>query len=189
MAITFKDKLLTEYPIPRSISIWTSNGMQLEAVESLDDLIETCVEELASDILITDYKKAYGLVTHMPEGTVTVQSAMLNNNYLFQGNRLVKVTYDKGNNVAYLRYYPAMLTFKRKMLVVDLDNLQGDQLRYTKAYILWKMAEKELSILKSVNMQVDNGQVDWSVLESFRDKMHDTYENLKDSILIYASAN
>lgn len=187
--MTFKDKLFTEYPIPRTVTIWDTNGLQLEAVESIDNLISTCVDELASDILVTGYKNAYGLVTHMPEGTLMVQSAMLTNNYMFQGNRLVKVTYDKGNNVAYLRYYPALLTYKRKLLVSDLENLIGDQLRYTKAYILWKMAEKELSILKEVNMQVDNGQVDWEVLTSFRDKMLDLYKNLKDEILIYSSAN
>jgi len=187
--MTFKDKLFTEYPIPRTVTIWDTNGLQLEAVESIDNLIATCVDELASDILVTGYKNAYGLVTHMPEGTLMVQSAMLTNNYMFQGNRLVKVTYDKGNNVAYLRYYPALLTYKRKLLVSDLENLIGDQLRYTKAYILWKMAEKELSILKEVNMQVDNGQVDWEVLTSFRDKMLDLYKNLKEEILIYSSAN
>lgn len=187
--MNFKEKLYADYPIPSDISVWGSNGLQLSAVADLDDLISTCVDELASDILVTGYKNAYGLVTHMPEGTLMVQSAMLTNNYMFQGNRLVKVTYDKGNNIAYLRYYPAMLTYKRKLLVSDLENLIGDQLRYTKAYILWKMAEKELSILKAVNMQVDNGQVDWEVLSSFRDKMHQTYNDLKTEILIYSSAN
>lgn len=189
MSLTFKNKLWSEYPIPDSVSVWGGNGVQLDSIKDLDGLISTCVDELRSDILVTAYQRAGGICTRMPEGTVTVQSAMLTSNFMFQGNRLVKVTYDKGANTAYLSYYPAMITYKRYLKVDDLENLVGDQLIYVKAYILWKMAESELSILKAVNMNVDNGSVDWSVLESFRDKMYERYKDLKGDILMYASVN
>lgn len=190
MDLTFKDKLWSEYPIPESVSVWGGNGVQLDSIKNLDNLISTCVDELKSDILVTRYMRASGLRTTMPADTVTVQSAMLTSNFMFQGNRLVKVTYDKGSRIAYLSYYPATITYKKYLAVDDLGALVGDQLIYTKAYILWKMAESELSILKAVNMNVDNGNVDWSVLESFRDKMYERYKILKeDQILMYASVN
>lgn len=183
---TFVNKLKFKYPIPTDVSIWWGNGLELTALQDLSDLIESCVEELASDILITAYKNACGLRTKMPDDCVTVTSAMLTQNYMFQGNRLVKCTYDKGNNVAFLSYYPAKLTYKRKMHVADLDTLQGDQLIYVLSYVLWKMSDKELQILQAVNMTVDNGTVDWKVLETFRDECKSRYETLKPEILIYA---
>ena len=186
---TFKQKLYSEYPIPYRLSIWGGNGVEVVPVDDIDILVESCVDELASDVLITAYIEASGMTVQMPEDTVTVTSAMLAGNFPFQGNRLVKVTYNKANNIAYLRYFPAVITYQRKLKVGDLDNLTGDRLIFTKCYCLWKMAEKELSILKTTNMTIDNGTVDFSVLESFRDKMFNKYQELKSEILIYATVN
>lgn len=185
--MTFKDKLFSEYPIPFELSIWGGDNIKTLPVGDINVLIESAVDEIASDILITAYIEATGMTTQMPEGTVTVSSAMLSGNFPFQGNRLIKATYDIANRVCYLRYYPAVITYKRKLQVSDLLNLSGDQLIFTKSYILWKMAEKELAILKAADMTVDNGTINLSVLESFRDKMYDRYKDLKEGILLYST--
>lgn len=185
----FKARLLLEYPVPQVASIWAGDGLERTPLENLDDLIQCCVDEIASDILITGYVEAQGMVTYMPKGCILCSAAQLSNQYPFQGNRNIKVTYDKSKNVAYLRYYPAIITYKRKLLVEDLATLDGDRLIYIKAYTLWKMAEKELQYLKNPSMSVDNGQLDFSVLESFRDKMYDLYKTKKEDILLYSTHN
>lgn len=185
---TFKDKLFVEYPIPTGITSWLPKPGK-PAVIDIDELIETVVEEVASDILITEHMEATGMITQLPEGTISCGSAMLSGIYPFQGNRLVKVTYDASSRRAYLRYYPAVLTYQRKMKVSDLDTIDGDRLIYVKTYCLWKMAERELAILKPVNMNVDNGQIDLSVLEKFRDDKREYYLTMKNEILIYNSVN
>lgn len=185
---TFIQKLFIEYPIPKQLSCWGSKP-GAPPVEDISVLIDTVLDELASDVLVTDYIEASGMITYMPEGTVTCTSAQLSSIYPFQGNRLVKVTYDSSSRKAFLRYYPAVITYKRKLKLEDLENLVGDNLIYFKSYCLWKMAERELAILKTVNMNVDNGQIDFSVLETFRDKQYDYYIKMKDEILLYGCVN
>lgn len=185
---TFTQMLFIEYPVPRQLSCWGSRP-GVPPVEDIDLLVETVIRELASDVQIIDYIEATGMITYMPEGTLSCTSAKLSSIYPFQGNRLVKVTYDASSRQAFLRYYPAVITYKRRMNVEDLDNLSGDRLIYFKSYCLWKMAEKELSILKTVNMNVDNGQIDFSVLEKFRDDQLNYYKEMKDQILIYSTVN
>lgn len=190
MSNTFKDKLWSEYPIPHEVSIWAEEPearLDLTEVVNLGDLINSVVEEVASDILVTAYKRSSGLRTKMPDGTVTVQSAFLSQNYMFQGNHLVKVTYDRGANVAYTNYYPCTLTYRRKLLTTDLDALEGDRLRYVKAYTLHRMAAKELQVLKAADFNVDNGQVNLEYLQSFSDEQRELYTTLKEGILLYAS--
>lgn len=185
----FKTRLWNDYPIPKVASIWQGDGLERTPLEDIDTLIEGCVDELVSDIQITGYVEATGMITYMPAGTLTCTSAQLSSQYPFQGNRQVKVTYDKSKNVAYLRYYPAVIAYRRKLTLADLDNLDGDRLIYVKTYVLWKMAEKELQYLKNPTLSVDNGQVDLSVLEAFRDKMHQDYKDRKEDILIYSCHN
>ena len=185
---TFKDKLFMGYPIPRQISIWSPLPGK-PAVEDIDVLIETVVDELASDVLMTDHIEATGMITYMPEGTITCTSAMLSGIYPFQGNRLVKVTYDASSRKAFLRYYPAVITYSRKLRKEDLEILTGDRLMFFKAYCLWKMSEKELAVLKTANMNIDNGQIDFSTLEEFVRKQHEYYLKIKEEILIYATVN
>lgn len=184
----FTDKLFIEYPIPKEVSIWGSRP-GVEKVVDINDLIESCVSEIASDILITAYIEATGMITYMPEGTVSIKCAKLSAIYPFQGNRLVKCTFDKGSRQAYLRYYPAIITYNRILTLEDIPNLVGDRLIYLKSYVLYRMAEKEINLLKSANMSVDNGQFDLSTLEDFRDKKHDYYITKKDEILLYNTVN
>lgn len=187
--MTFKKKLFVEYPIPEELSIWGGDGAIRTPLASVDDLIESVVDEVASDILLTAYIEGTSMAVDMPKGTVTCTSAMLTNSYPFQGNRLVKVTYDKGNNRAYLRYFPAIITYQRKLQVSDLDEITGDRLNYLKAYTLYKMATRELVTLRSANMNVDNAVIDLTALDKFATSNYERFLKLKEEILIYASAN
>lgn len=185
-----KEKCLVEYPIPYKFSIWGGNGSDVQPIEDLDVLIETCVSEVSSDILITAYLHASGIVTQMPQTTISCKYAKLDGMaFPFQGNRLVKVSYDQSTKKAYLRYYPAIICYQRRLTTEDADNLTGDRLIYLKSYILWKMAAKELNILKSANFLVDNGQIDLSVLEKFAEKMEERYNTMKPEILLYNTIN
>lgn len=185
----FKSKLWVEYPIPKELSIWGGDGAFRLPLASIDSLIESVVDEVASDILLTAYIEGSSMCVDMPVGTVTVTSAMLTNSYPFQGNRLIKVTYDKGNNKAYLRYFPAIITYQRKLLVSDLDNLTGDRLKYMKHYTLSKMAEREVITLRSANLNTDNAQIDLTALSDFAKDQYSQYLKLKEEILIYATQN
>lgn len=185
---SFKYKLFVEYPIPVELSIWGSRP-GVPAVDDINGLIESAVDEVASDVLMVCYIEATGMITNMPKGTVSIKSAKLSSMFPFQGNRLIKCTFDQGSMKAYLRYYPATICYNRILTVDDLPNLIGDNLLYVKAYILYKMAERELNILKSSNMSVDNGQLDLSTLEDFRDKKRDYYLHMKEEILLYNTVN
>lgn len=184
----FKEKLWYDYPIPSELSIFGGNDVTTAPIKNLDVLIDSVVDEVASDILMVGYIEGTGMATHMPEGTVNVCSASLSAIYPFQGNRLVKATYDSSKNICFLRYYPATITYQRKLLVSDLDTLTGDNLLYVRDMALWKMATQELGILKSVNMTLDNGAIDLAELERYRDEKKSRVETLKTEILIYSSA-
>lgn len=184
----FKTSLLIDYPIPEELTVWGGNGVTTDPVVNLDTLIDTCVLELGSDILMTSYIEASGMVTTLPEDSVAVLYATLSSAFPFQGNRLIKCTFDPLKHIAYLRFFPATIAYYRKMHRSDLNNLTGDQFIYVKSYAHSKMADKELTILKSANLQVDNGAIDLSELEKFRDAAKSRYEALKPEILIYASS-
>lgn len=186
--LTFIEKLRVEYPIPSQLSIWGGNEIDTTPVESLPALVESCVDELKSDILITAYQEATGMTTYLPPDTVCVVSATLSGQFPFQGNRYLKCTFDKSKCIAYLRYYPAVITYRRTLKIEDLEVLTGDELIYAKSYILSKMAKKELMILKTADMNVDNGVINLSTLESFSDEMQKKYTDLKPEILIYGSS-
>lgn len=185
-----KNKILVEYPVPIQFSIWGGNGEDIQPVEDLDTLISTCVDELKSDILITAYISASGIVTQLPENTISCKYAKLDGMaFPFQGNRLIKVSFDQSTKKAYLRYYPAIITYQRYLSIEDCENIVGDRLIYIKSYILWKMAEKELNILRSANAVYDNATIDLSILSDFRDSMKGNYEKLKPEILLYNTIN
>lgn len=188
MAVSFKDKVIIDYPIPMSLSVWQGDGVNTFPLADLDVLIETVVEEIASDILIIAHIEADGIATHMPDNTVTVMAAKLSHSMPFQGNRVVKVSYDKASNTAFCRYYPATITYQRKLSVKDLDNLSGDRLLYVKHYVLWKMLEKELNILETGNMTIDNGSLNLDVLKHVRDLSKTKVEDLKPEILLYTTS-
>lgn len=182
----FVDRLWAEYPIPKKFSIWY-DGEQTTASASLVDLLETCVDELKSDILIDEQAYATGMNTVLPEDCKVVNGARLA--YPFQGNQHVKVTYNHGNHTASLRYFPAYIFYKRLLTLDDLHKLEGDQLQYAKAYILWKMAEKEYQQLTIVKLNTDNAEIDMEQLQKYGEMKKAYYEEMKKEILIYSTAN
>lgn len=184
-SLSFKDKLFATYPIPRSVSIWEGDGVSSFAVSSLDDLISSCVDELRSDLYITEYVHCSSQSTSLPEDAFAVVNAKID--FQFQGNRSVRVDFDAASHRALIRYVPAVLTYRRYLRLSDLDTLAGDRLIYAKMYVLWQMAEKELTILRSVVLDADNGTVNLDALASFSDKCRDRYEEMKAEVFIYTS--
>lgn len=184
----FKRRVWLEYPIPKDFSIWGGDMIHTLPIKDIDELIKMCVEDVASDIVIREHKAATGLATSMPADTVTVNYANLD--FPYQGNRQVKVSYDHSTKQAFLRVFPGTIVYQRKMHVEDIDRLQGDRLIFFRYYVMNKMATMELSYLKTMNMNVDNGTIDLSVLENFAQNTAQKIDKLKeDSILIYSPSN
>lgn len=183
----FKNRIWLEYPVPREFSIWGGDMVHTLPIQNLDALIEMCVEDVATDIVMRGYKHALGLQTPMPEDTVTVLYANLD--FPYQGNRQVKVSYDHSTKQAFMRTFPGTIVYQRKMHVEDIDKLQGDRLIYFRYYVMNKMATMELSYLKTMNMSVDNGSIDLETLRTFAENTAEKVDKLRDSILIYAVSN
>ena len=184
---SFKKRLWLEYPIPEQFSIWGGDGVNTTPLKDIDELITMCVEDVATDIVVRDFANASGMSTQLPADTVTVMYGLMD--YPFQGNRQVKVSYDATNNTALMRYFPARIVYQRKMHVEDIDMLQGDRLIYFRYYVMHKMAVAELTLLKTMSMNIDNGAIDLGMLEDFANKTKDKVETLRESILIYSPTN
>lgn len=183
----FKNRIWLEYPVPREFSIWGGDMVHTLPIQNLDALIEMCVEDVATDIVMRGYKHALGLQTPMPEDTVTVLYANLD--FPYQGNRQVKVSYDHSTKQAFMRTFPGTIVYQRKMHIEDIDKLQGDRLIYFRYYVMNKMATMELSYLKTMNMNVDNGSIDLDTLRTFAENTAEKVDKLRESILIYAVSN
>ena len=178
----FKDALFLEYPIPRHLSIW-EDTLYDKAVSSLDSLIELCVESLASDVMITESQRAYGMTTFMPEDTVTICNVKLD--FRFQGNKYVKFNWNPSTKECFVRYYPAIITYRRKMRVDDLDRLNGDLLRYVLYFVLGKMADTELTTLSTVKVNTETATIDTTALSAFAQRCQTEFNELKKGIHLY----
>lgn len=185
---TFKSRIWLDYPLPKEFSIWGGDQVHTLPIKDLDALVEMCVEDVASDILIREHKTGSDLATSLPKDTVTVMYASMD--YPYQGNRQVKVSYDHSSKRAFLRFFPATIVYQRKMHVEDIDKLQGDRLIYFRYYVMNKMATMELSYLKTANMTLDNGSIDLETLSKFAENTADKVSKLKeDTILMYSTVN
>lgn len=184
---TFKEEVLVEYPVPLSLSIWEGDNSTRLSLVDWETLVSSCLRELRSDLYIVDMKVTSGMNTTMPDDCITVSYAKLRQS--FPGNRIVTVRYEPTTKVATVTYYPAQITFRRYVRREDLDNgtLQGDSYIYFKTYLLWKMADKELQILKSINLDTDNASINLDALSQFAAEKKKYYEDLKPEILVYAS--
>ncbi len=180
--MSFVDYLFLEYPVPRNLSIW-EDTLYDKAVSSLDGLIELCVQSLASDVMITESTRAYGTSTFLPEDTITVCNVKLD--FRFQGNKHVKFNWNPGTRECFVRFYPAIITYRRKLHVEDLDRLQGDVLRYVLYFVLSKMAEKELLTLSTVKVNTDTATIDTTSLSQFLSDCKTKFEELKKGIHLY----
>lgn len=184
---TFLDKLWSEYPLPKNLSIWGGDSPLAEPIDDINALIAAATDSVSSDILITGTVTCSGMFMRMPEGTITCNYAQLSETFPFQGNRNVKVTYSKPTNTAYVRYFPADITYQRRLTVNDLNDLHGNQFNYVKCYCLIKMLDKEITILKSVNATLDNAAFDVSTLVEFRTSLQTQFADLRNDILLYST--
>lgn len=184
--VSFLDKIWNEYPIPFGISIW-SKTEDADPVEDLNTLLEIATEELQSDLFVEESQHTTGMQTRLPDDTVVVTSCKLLQG--FQGNRYVKFTYDETTHCVYLRYFPAIISYHRLLRRSDLETLRGDQLKFAKLYVLWKMSQKELIVLKSIKLDSDNGELNLEELEHFSSSCKEQFDKMKEEILIYAGLN
>lgn len=187
MALTLKQRVFSQYPIPESISIWGGDSIETFPLVDFDVFAETCIDELASDLVITDYITVNSVKTYLPSDTVGVVAGKLD--YPFQGNRNVKITYNASDKSVNARYYPCVVTYRRRLSMKNVNKLEGDQLQYLLDYMLFKMADKELAMLGGVDLNADNGQINLSALQKFRDSREERYESRKESIMIYGVGN
>lgn len=187
MALTLKERLFAEYPIPYEISIWGGDGISTFPIADLDVLLETCIDELASDLSLIDFVRVNSIKTYLPSDTVGVVSAKLD--FPFQGNRNVKVTYNASDKSVSARYYPCIVRYRRRLTLSNVSRLSGDQLQYLKDYCLFKMADKELTTLGGVDLNADNGVINLEALRKFRDTREARYESRKEGILVYSVGN
>jgi hypothetical protein len=182
--MSLEKSLWSEYPIPKSVSVW--GGIPEDDNDfSLKDLINTCVRELRSDLFVTDYMTASANQTQMPEDTVAVLSVQYATMPV-QGNIYVKKNYIKANNTLLLRYFPAYVTYKRRLRTSDIDLLEGDDFKFFKAYVLYKMASKEIVVIESVTLNSDNSEVNTTSLQRFRDDCKQLVDELKEGISLYS---
>lgn len=183
---SFIEQIWAEYPVPKDISIWEPTE-DSEPVADLNVLLNSCLKELSSDLFRTEHIPSTGMTTNLPDDLVSIICVKLMQP--FQGNRQVKYTLDRSTNQIHLRYYPSIISYKRKLRFQDLNEMVGDELRYAKSYVLWKMANKELQVLKSVKLDADNGEFDLSELKEFANSCKEEYTELKKEILIYGGNN
>ena len=187
MPLTLKQILFLDYPIPEQLSVWGGDGIVTHPLVDLDAFIETSLMELASDIAVVDYCYMGGNTLQLPNDTLNVIGARFDMAY--QGNRSVKVTYNPYNKTVNCRFVPCVVTFRRKLSLDNISKLGGNQLIYVKKFILAKMADKELTMLGTVNLNADNGSIDLDSLKSFRDECRSYVENAKGEIMMYAVGN
>lgn len=182
--MTLQERLWQEYPVPEKLSVWGPN-VQEEIKHNLDKLCESVLDDLCSDLFVYESMRATGIQTQMPEDCVIVTSAKLEVG--FQGNRYVKHTYDRHTKVCFLRYIPAIITYKRHVRLEDFGTqVKGARLDYFKAAVLEKMARTEIFENTAVKLETDAGSIDLEVLQKFKDEKHDLVNELKQDITLYA---
>lgn len=186
--MTLKERIFADYPIPFALSIWGGDGVNTIPLSNWEALLETSIDELGSDLYVTDYVKVSSNVAYLPKDTISVIGAG-KLDFPFQGNRYVKVSYNRYNQTVNARYYPATVTIRRRLTLSNVDKLRGDFLIYLKHYMLFKMAEKELETLGIVDLNADNGTINLESLARFRDKHEERYIEMKNDIHIYSVSN
>nr|DAI54907.1 MAG TPA: hypothetical protein [Caudoviricetes sp.] len=174
----FLTKVWSEYPLPTPVSYWGDHSDELQS------LLDTVIDEVQSDIRIVEESYISSIRTAMPSSCKKIISARLQLN--LQGNNYVKTSFYGG--VLYLRYTPCFVKWERGLESKDLDTLKGDRFIYLKSYFMWKMANKDIVILSSINLNADNASLNLDNLIKFRDECKSKVEELKPEILIYANS-
>lgn len=182
-----EEAIWSQYPLHESQSVWGNYNGTDAPLYDIEKLVNTCIRELQSDVQITEHKSSHGMVTRMPEDTLVIKSAMLD--WTFQGNKKVKFDYNIGKKEVYMRFYPATITYTRRLRIEDLETLEGDRFIYCVTHILYKMALKELWNIKSVDIKIDNGALDYSILDEFVKDCETRLKEMKPEILMYSSTH
>lgn len=181
--MTIREKVFQEYPIPEPLSIWAKDAGV--AGVNFDSLVQITLDDLFSDLEIYETVDATGLATQLPLSTRAVTAVKLM--MPFQGNRYVKWSFDIDTKICMVRYIPAKITFKRAVTMDDLPNLKGDTGVYFKKTLLERMATKELSYLKTVDLSTDAGSINLDALEEFRNEVRAVVKEMKDGIMLMSN--
>lgn len=178
----FRGYFWAEYVFPESISLWGSGGSGRGF--SLDSLMGAAVEALKSDLYQTEWVEMGGMVQGVADDVFAVVNARLSG-VMIAGNTSVRVQLDRGLHQLRTLYFPCRVRCRRYLRLSDVDNLVGAQLQYYLNYVLWKASFKELSVLRSVNLEADNGTTNLDALATFSGECKAAYEDMRDSILMY----
>jgi len=184
MASTFKQLLIAEYPIPMVASVF-STTLPVETRVDMDTIIELALAECESYLELYCSVCAQGIETQLPDTAKAVTSVKLE--VAFQGNRYVKWNYDNQSKVVTLRYFPAIIKYKKSVELADLNTLKGSRLIYIKALVTEKMLNKEIAYLTSIRLDPENGGVDVTALVAARQRCIDLLNNLGDDIAILSN--
>lgn len=184
MAYSFIDRFWSQYPMERSVSIYGGDGVNTTPLSDLNILIASCVEDLKSDLYVVEYVNCPSQITPVSEDVFAVVNARLSA-FAFAGNTSVPIQLDRGLHQLRCLYVPARATVRRYLRVSDIDTLVGAQLQFFTAYVMFKAAMKELTVLQSVTLEADNGTVNLQPLADFAERNRALWEQMREDILIY----
>lgn len=178
----FKEYFWSEYVYPQSVSVWGSSSR--EQGLSLDSLLRTSVEAMKSDLYRTEWVEMGGMVQGCAEDIFAVVNARLS--YVpIAGNTSVRVQLDRGLHQLRTMCFPCRVRCRRYLRLSDIDDLVGAELQFMLNYVLWKASWKELSILRSVTLEADNGTTNLDALATFSESCKATYESMREDIMMY----
>ena len=175
--LTIKDRVLLDYPLPLVASVWGRRD------SNFDDLFQSCLDDLESDLELYDSVRITSTPCTLPEGTRAVTNCKAESLMSAQTNQFVKHTFDKPTRQVACRFLPALCTFKRNVLLEDLDNIRGSVLQYYKAYVIIKMLEIEISWLTAVRLESTTGSIDVEGLKAVKSELEKKFENMRADIL------
>lgn len=174
-SIPLKDKIILEYPIPLEASVWSS--------EAIDSLLLSCLDDCHSDLELYESVQVYSSPYVLPEGTRGVTSVKSISLMRTQSNAFVKHTFDKSTRQVACRFLPALVTYKRDVMSMDLNSLVGYKLQYFKAYVISKMLAKEIAWLTAIKLESGTGSIDVAALQGVKDSHDKMLDKLREDIV------
>lgn len=173
--ITLKEKIILEYPIPLTASVWDS--------DTLDSLLISCLDDCHSDLELYESVQIYSSPYVLPEGTRGVTSVKSLSLMRTQSNSFVKHTFDKLTRQVACRFLPALVTYKRDVKESDFNSLVGYKLQYFKAYVISKMLAKEIAWLTAIKLESGTGNIDIQALQTVKNDHDKLLDKLREDIV------